>query len=191
METDFSLNDQEKKQLLEIARSTIVSYIKDNKKPKLDTTPYSKTLKAHCGAFVTLHKSGRLRGCIGRFTSNEPLYLIVQQMAIASACNDTRFDEVTEKEIDELDIEISVLTPMRLIENIDEIELGKHGIYIKKGYAAGTFLPQVATETGWTKEQFLGHCSRDKAGLGWEGWQDADIYIYEANVFGEQDFEKE
>ena len=77
---------------------------------------------------------------------------------------------------------------MKRIESIDEIELGKHGIYIKKGYRGGTFLPQVATETGWNKEEFLGHCAQDKAGIGWEGWKTAEIYIYEALVFSEHEF---
>ena len=106
-------------------------------------------------------------------------------MAIASATEDSRFLPVTAKEIDKLEIEISVLSPMKKIFSVDEIVLGKHGIYIKKGYYSGTFLPQVATETGWSKEEFLGHCARDKAGLGWDGWKDADIFTYEACVFGE------
>ena len=111
-------------------------------------------------------------------------------MSVASSANDYRFSPVTEKEIDKIEIEISVLTPMKKIKSIDEIELGKHGIYIKKGIFGGTFLPQVATETGWTKEEFLGHCARDKAGLEWNGWKDADIYIYEAIIFSEKDFKK-
>ena len=76
---------------------------------------------------------------------------------------------------------------MRKISSVNEIELGRHGIYIRKGDRSGTFLPQVATETGWTKEEFLGHCARDKAGLGWDGWRDAEIYVYEANVFSEKE----
>ena len=68
------------------------------------------------------------------------------------------------------------------------MELGKHGIYIKKDYRAGTFLPQVATQTGWSKEEFLGHCARDKAHIGWDGWKDADVFIYEALVFGENEY---
>jgi hypothetical protein len=108
-------------------------------------------------------------------------------MAIASATQDTRFDPVAENEIVRLEIEISVLSPMKKINSIDEIVLGKHGIYIEKGMSAGTFLPQVATETGWNKEEFLGHCARDKAGIGWNGWKDAEIYIYSAEVFSEKE----
>jgi hypothetical protein len=143
-------------------------------------------LKTPCGAFVTLKKYGNLRGCIGRFDASEPLYQVVQEMAIASSTQDYRFSPVELKEIPELEIEISVLTPMRHISSIDEIELGKHGIYIKKGNRSGTFLPQVATETGWTKEEFLGHCAQDKAGIGWNEWKDAEVYVYEALVFGEE-----
>jgi hypothetical protein len=93
---------------------------------------------------------------------------------------------VSPEELDKLEIEISVLTPMRKITSIDEITMGKHGIYIKKGSNGGTFLPQVAAETGWSKEEFLGHCAQDKAGIGWDGWKDAEIYVYETLVFREK-----
>jgi AmmeMemoRadiSam system protein A len=139
------------------------------------------------GAFVTLKEEGALRGCVGRFIVEEPLWKVVQQMAIASSTQDNRFPPVDPKEIGKISIEISVLSPMRRIKSPDEIELGKHGIYITKGYYSGTFLPQVATETGWSKEDFIGHCSRDKAGLGWDGWKNADLYIYEAAVFSEEE----
>lgn len=184
----FSLTDKDKKDLLNIARSTVDSYVKKRKIPKIDTNGFSDAVKSKCGAFVTLNKDGQLRGCIGRFTTNEPLYDVVQQMAISSATQDYRFTPVDNEEVDELEIEISVLTPMRKIESIEEIELGRHGIYIKKDGSSGTFLPQVARHTNWTLEEFLGHCAKDKAGIGWEGWKDADIYIYEALVFEEDDF---
>jgi AmmeMemoRadiSam system protein B/AmmeMemoRadiSam system protein A len=185
--TDFSISITDKKELLKIARTTIEKQIRENKKPDLNSIGYSKTLMTPGGAFVTLKEHGELRGCIGRFTSEEPLYKVIQEMAIASATQDTRFDPVTESEIVRLEIEISVLSPMKKINSIDEIVLGKHGIYIKKGWSSGTFLPQVATETGWNKEEFLGHCARDKAGIGWYGWKDAEIYIYSAEVFSEKE----
>jgi len=184
----FSLSDPEKIQLLKIARSTVNGYIRNKKSPEIDPTLFSENLKLQAGAFVTLKKGGSLRGCIGRFTANIPLYKVIQEMAIASATQDYRFSPVQSNEIDELEIEISVLSPMKRIAGLDELELGRDGIYIKKGNAVGTFLPQVATETGWTKEEFLGHCSRDKAGLGWNGWKDAELYTYEAVVFSESDF---
>ncbi|MCX6282835.1 MAG: AmmeMemoRadiSam system protein B [Bacteroidetes bacterium] len=181
----FNFTKEEKKILLGIARSTIVMYINEHKTPEVDDRNFSPNLKIHSGAFVTLKEHGELRGCIGRFTADIPLWKVVQQMAIASSTEDTRFPPVTAKEIDKLEIEISVLSPMKKIFSADEIELGKHGIYIKKGYYSGTFLPQVANETGWSREEFLGHCARDKAGLGWDGWKDAELYTYEACVFGE------
>jgi AmmeMemoRadiSam system protein A len=185
--TEFKLDDKDKKELLSIARNTIIEYVKNGKTPEINEKKLSPTLKTNCGAFVTLKKHGDLRGCIGRFDANEPLYKVVQEMAIASSTQDYRFKPVETGEIQELEIEISVLTPMRRINSIDEIELGKHGIYIRKGFSSGTFLPQVATETGWTKEGFLGHCAQDKAGIGWDGWKDAELYVYEALVFGEKE----
>jgi AmmeMemoRadiSam system protein B/AmmeMemoRadiSam system protein A len=187
----FDLNDREKKELLRIARRTIEQYVKDRTLVGLDTTKFSNTMKMNCGAFVTLRKHEELRGCIGRFDASEPLHKVVQQMAIAAATEDYRFPPVEPQETNQLDIEISVLTPMRRIGSIDEIELGKHGIYIRKGTRGGTFLPQVATETGWSKEEFLRHCAQDKAGIGWDGWKDAEIYVYEAKVFSEKDFKNQ
>jgi AmmeMemoRadiSam system protein A len=141
------------------------------------------TLNSKCGAFVSLHKHGRLRGCIGHFGEDVPLHEIVAEMARAAAFEDPRFTPLRRDELDDLDIEISVLTPMRRIQSLDEFELHRHGIYIRKGYRSGTFLPQVADEVNWTKEEFVGHCSQDKAGLGWDGWRDAELYVYEAIVF--------
>ena len=187
---EFELGDEEKIELLRIARNTIKEYLTNRKLPAVDESKLTENLKTRCGAFVTLNENNELRGCIGRFDASEPLYKVVQQMAVASSTEDYRFSPVNPDEVDKLEIEISVLTPMRKIKSIDEIELGKHGIYIKKGLNGGTFLPQVATETGWNKEEFLGHCARDKAGIGWNGWKDADIYIYEALVFSEKEFEK-
>jgi hypothetical protein len=104
-------------------------------------------------------------------------------MAGAAAFEDPRFLNVTREEFDELEIEISVLTPMRRIYSLDEFELHRHGIYIRKGFSSGTYLPQVADEVNWTKEEFVSHCSQDKARLGWDGWKDAELYVYEAIVF--------
>jgi AmmeMemoRadiSam system protein A len=104
-------------------------------------------------------------------------------MARAAAFEDPRFMPVTADELADIDIEISVLTPMRRIESLDEFELHRHGIYIRKGYRSGTFLPQVADEVNWTKEEFVSHCAQDKAGIGWDGWKDAELYVYEAIVF--------
>lgn len=181
----FHLGTDERKRLLAIARQTIEGYLGAKGIPEIDPATLPSSLNAPCGAFVTLNEHHELRGCVGRFDASEPLYRVVQQMAIASATQDYRFSPVSSGEVKELQIEISVLTPMRPIHSIDEFELGTQGIYMRKGNRAGTFLPQVAQETGWTKEEFLGHCARDKAGIGWDGWKDADLYVYEALVFGE------
>ncbi|MCD6598927.1 MAG: AmmeMemoRadiSam system protein A, partial [Bacteroidales bacterium] len=154
----------------------------------IDTSNFSKTLLAPAGAFVTLHTAeGQLRGCIGRFQPEAPLYKVVKEMAVSAALNDYRFSPLKSAEIPSVDIEISVLTPLKKIQSIDELELGKDGIYIKKDSRSGTFLPQVAESTGWSKEEFLGHCSRDKAGLGWDGWKDARLYTYQAIIFSEKE----
>ena len=182
----FELDTKEKTTLLAIARRTVEQYIHTHSVLKVDPVTLSDALRTPCGAFVTLNKHGMLRGCIGRFDASEPLYRVVQEMAVASATQDYRFSPIKEGEIKDLVIEISVLTPMRKIRSIDEFELGKQGIYIRKGSRSGTFLPQVAQETGWTKEEFLGHCAQDKAGIGWDGWKNADLYVYEALVFGER-----
>ena len=184
-QSEFSLNQNEKNTLLKIARNTIEAYLRNGEIPVVVETDLSANLLVKAGAFVTLREKGALRGCIGSFSPDKPLYQVVQSMAISAATRDYRFEPVTYSEVKKLHIEISVLTPMRKINSIEEIQLGKHGIYIKKGAHSGTFLPQVATDTDWSKEEFLGHCARDKAFIGWNGWHDADIYIYEALVFEE------
>ena len=179
----------EKQQLLGLARNTIHVYLEKHQIPEIETDTLPTTLKNKAGAFVTLKKNGDLRGCIGHFEADKPLYKIVQQMAIASATQDYRFDAVSLSELEKIDIEISVLSPMQKISNVNTIRLGIDGIYIKKGSQSGTFLPQVASETHWNLEEFLGHCARDKAGIGWDGWEDkdAEIYVYQAFVFGEKE----
>ena len=182
--TDFVLSEADKKMLKDIALQSIKDSL-NGKSESVRVSPLQKypMLSKKCGAFVSLHKHGRLRGCIGHFGEDYPLHEIVAEMARAAAFEDPRFMPVTRDELDDIDIEISVLTPMRRIQSLDEFELHRHGIYIKKGRRSGTFLPQVADEVNWTKEEFVGHCSQDKAGLGWDGWRDAELYVYEAIVF--------
>jgi MEMO1 family protein len=177
-----SFTEKEKKQLFEIAKNSIRSKLLLNQKYIIDEKTIPANLKKPMGAFVTLKINGALRGCIGRFFSSEPLYSVVQESAISSAFEDPRFLPLTKEEFKETDIEITVIGPLKKIHDISEIVLGKHGIYIKKDNRAGTMLPQVATENGWTVEEFLGVTSRDKAGLGWDGWKDAEIFIYEGIV---------
>ena len=181
--TSFTLSDADKKALKEIALNSIRDSLDGKSIAQPALTSDLSPLTSKCGAFVSLHKHGHLRGCIGHFGEDYPLHEIVAEMARAAAFEDPRFMPVTRDELNDLDIEISVLTPMRRIQSLDEFELHRHGIYIKKGYRSGTFLPQVADEVNWTKEEFVGHCSQDKAGLGWDGWRDAELYVYEAIVF--------
>jgi AmmeMemoRadiSam system protein A len=135
-----------------------------------------------------LKNQGRLRGCIGQFTSESPLIELVVDMAKASATGDPRFlaDPITEAELDQLDIEISVLSPLERTNEPLSLRLGNDGVYIKKGSTSGCFLPQVATETGWSKEEFLSHCCAHKAGLSPDAWKDAEteVYLFTADVFG-------
>ena len=177
----FSLTAAEEEDLLAYARNTIAMAF-SNKKA---TAPDHKIFDTPCGAFVTLKKDGRLRGCIGRFGGREALHQVVREMALAAAFNDNRFTPLKEEELEDIDIEISILTPLQKILSPEEFIPGKHGIYIKNGYQSGTFLPQVATETGWGREEMLRHCSHDKAGLEYDGWKEAELFTYEAIIIEE------
>lgn len=185
-EGDFTLNKQDKELLLEISRATLEDYINKGKLYEVSRRDLNSNLKRPTGAFVSLYMGGRLRGCIGNFSPDKSLYQVVQEMTIAAATHDKRFVPVEAPELTYISIEISVLTPLQKISSIDEFQPDRHGIYISKDERSGTYLPQVAEETGWNKEDLLGHCSREKAGLGWEGWKEADLYVYEAIVFGEE-----
>jgi len=179
---DLGLNEDEKKLLHQIVKATIKSTLE--KKPPPDYKIESKTLKELRGAFVSLHKGGMLRGCIGHIRSDRPLHETIRDMAVAAAFEDPRFPSLSWKEFDQVDVEISVLTPFRKITDINEIEVGKHGLYIVKGFYSGLLLPQVATEYGWDRITFLEHTC-NKSGLRNDDWKDDDteIYIFSADVF--------
>lgn len=184
---DSVVSPQEEIELLNLARSTVESYVRDRKIPSY--TPTLPGIQKNLGAFVTLKEGGQLRGCIGRFEPSEPLYKIVQQMAVAAATEDPRFRPVSVGELDKLEYEISVLSPLKKVPNADAIELGKHGVEVRKGFFNhGVFLPQVATETGWSKEEFLGELCSQKAGLPRDCWKDpkTDLYVFTAQVFPEE-----
>ncbi len=184
----FKLSREDKIQLLRFARNALELYITENSIRNYDEAEINPANLNQMGAFVTLYKNGELRGCIGHIESDKPLYKTIQSLTISSATKDYRFKSVKQDELSSIEIEISVLTPMKKISSINQIEIGRHGIYIKKGFQTGTFLPQVANETGWSVEDFLGRCARDKAHIGWEGWKDADLFTYEALKFSESDF---
>lgn len=179
---EFSISEEEKKELLRKAKSSIFSYLETGKRGEPEPPETNGILNEEAGVFVSIYVNNELRGCIGNFAQGETLNNLVQRVAV-SATRDHRFKNLKKEELDNMQLEISVLSPLKKIDTIDEIELGKHGIYIKKGLNSGTFLPQVAKKTKWTLDEFLGHCSRDKAGLGWEGWKNADIFTYEAYIF--------
>ena len=170
-----------------MAREAISEYLSTGKIPEIDPPIDSPLIQGTCGAFVTLTKNEHLRGCIGHMDATLPMWKVVQQMAVASATKDYRFSRVDKKELSDLKIEISIITPLKRIKSADEFILGKHGIYIKNGPSSGTFLPQVALQTGWSKEELLGHCAQEKAGLAWSDWKSAELYTYEALVFKEED----
>lgn len=183
------LSEADKKTLLRIARLSVEAAVRGEPAPQI--TVESEALLAPCGAFVTLKNHGRLRGCIGTFMASGPLYETVVEMARA-ALGDPRFlaNPVTPGELDDLDIEISALSPLeKVADPLREIELGRHGIRINGPYGSGCFLPQVATETGWSLEEFLSECCRGKAGLSADAWMspDVNVYRFEADVFGEEE----
>ena len=181
----FSISDEEKKELLEKARTSITTFVNTGKKGKTLPPNSAGIVNEITGAFVSIYIEGKLRGCIGSFAKEKTLNVLVQDMAV-SASNDGRFHPLQPRELENMELEISVLSPLKKIDTVNEIELGKHGVFIKNGMNTGTFLPQVAAKTGWNIEEFLGHCSRDKAGIGWEGWKTAEIFTYEAVVFREK-----
>ncbi|TLX74921.1 AmmeMemoRadiSam system protein B [Labilibacter sediminis] len=178
-----NLNYQDQKKLLKMARQAIENHLVF-KNENLVQDKISVNLPFD-SAFVSVYVKEKLRGCIGQFNSSMEFSELIREMAISAAYQDSRFASLLSEEFDDLRIEISVLTPMRKIKSIDEIELGKHGVYLKKDEAKGTFLPQVAVKTGWDLLEFLGHLARDKAHIGWDGWRDAEIYVFEAIIFSE------
>jgi len=188
MVDDISFSDNEIRKLFKIARESISNALKRERTPEFDVKEQNLLLQR--GVFVTLLNQGRLRGCIGHFDPDYPLYKIVSDMAAAAATRDHRFayDPVTLAEMNEIELKISVLSTLRKIDTIDEIEVGKHGIWIRQGSRGGTYLPEVATEQGWNKIEFLEHCCVDKAGLSKDAWKKgADIYIYSSQILSEKD----
>ena len=179
---DLGLSEEDKKTLHHIAKTVIENMVKGRPVPEFEVD--APILKENRGAFVTINKGGQLRGCIGYIEGHGPLYQTIEKMAEAAAFQDPRFNPVTERELSDLEIEISVLTPLKKIIDVNEIEVGKHGIYIKKGWYSGLLLPQVATEYGWDRKTFLDHTCQ-KAGLPLNAWKDKDteIYIFSADIF--------
>ena len=186
MSDDRELTVEEQKRLLLVARQTIESLARGL--PPAVQAADLEGLSFQRGAFVTIHRRGQLRGCIGNFTSPHALARTVEDMAKAAASQDPRFMPVRAAELDEIDLEISVLSPLRPIQDISEIEVGRHGIYIISPRGRGVLLPQVAIEQGWDRDTFLEHTCL-KAGLQPGCWRDpqTQVLIFSAQVFGERD----
>jgi len=180
------LSKEQKKALIIIARDSMENYVRSRKRISFSVDDHQ--LKRDQGAFVTLHKHGELRGCIGRVVSDSPLYQVVADMAVEAAVGDPRFPPVTQGELKDIEIEISAMSPLEEIKDVNKIEVGKHGIIIRRGFFSGLLLPQVATEYGWDRETFLDHTCQ-KAGLPPGSWKDkaTKILIFSAEVFSEKE----
>jgi AmmeMemoRadiSam system protein B/AmmeMemoRadiSam system protein A len=179
--TQFNISENEKAEILQKARKAITKYIQNGKRAKIVPPESEGILNDKNGAFVSVYIKNELRGCIGGFAGENTLNELIQEMAVSSVC-DRRFDTINADDLKNMSLEVSILSPLKKINSAEEIELGRHGIYIKSGFNTGTFLPQVADKTGWNVNEFLGRCSRDKAGIGWEGWKTAELFTYEAII---------
>jgi AmmeMemoRadiSam system protein A len=178
----FQLSEPDQQFLLKIARESISEYL-FGRAPRLPDV--SGLLAEPRGAFVSLHKHSRLRGCIGNIHASAPLVRTVSECAITAAVGDPRFLPITLEELGDVDLEISVLSPMEKVENVDTIEVGRDGLLIVKRTARGLLLPQVASQYGWHRERFLAETCR-KAGLRADDWKDgASIYRFTAHAFGD------
>ena len=181
----MGLSENEKEYLLKLARQSIVNSVRGKPAPLPEMS--APVLAEKRGAFVTIKKKGELRGCIGYIVAVKPLAETVCEMAQAAALRDHRFSAVTEEELDELELEISVLTPLQEVKDVNSIEVGKDGLIIKRGHFQGLLLPQVPTEYGWDRATFLAQTCR-KAGLSPDAWklEDTEISSFRAEVFGEK-----
>lgn len=178
------LNQSAQEEVLRIAHRTLEEYLTTGKIPSF--SPTNKILLKPLGAFVTLRQAqGKLRGCIGEFEPQQPLYKVIQNMAIAAATQDFRFPPIKFEELKDISIEISVMTPKRKISDWGGIKLGVHGVVVEKNGRSGTFLPQVATETGWSLEEFLSQLCWQKAGLSPEAYKDpaTNLFVFEVQIF--------
>jgi AmmeMemoRadiSam system protein A len=183
----MELTTKEKSTLLDIVKKTIAAKVNNKELPKL--TVDSETLQEKRGAFVTLKKRGHLRGCIGYIKAVKPLWETVQEMAVAAAFHDPRFPSLMPDEVRDLTFEVSVLSPLKRIKDINEIEVGKHGLYIVRGYNSGLLLPQVAAEYKWNRESFLNETCY-KAGLPAQAWmnEETEIYTFSADYFDDTNY---
>jgi AmmeMemoRadiSam system protein A len=183
----MDLTKEEKRALLDFARSSIKSVLKGQELPLFNS--HSEMLDRKSGVFVTLKIDENLRGCIGYIESIFPLFQATQEAAVKAAMEDPRFMPLSLDELESVTIEISVLSPLSELNNVDKIEIGKHGLVIDAGYRRGLLLPQVATEYNWDQKEFLKHLSL-KAGLPPDAWKQKEVNLYSFTVekFDESEF---
>jgi AmmeMemoRadiSam system protein A len=185
VETPFSLSDKEKNELLALARKSVEYMVQVNEPYAADASA-DEVLNQERGAFTTLKEAGRLRGCIGYTSPVKPLYMTVRDTATLAALRDPRFQPVSAAELPRLEYEISVLSPLRRVVDIEQIKVGEHGLIMKNGASEGLLLPQVPVEQNWDRQTFLEQTCV-KAGMGSSCWkdEDTDIFMFTAVVFGE------
>lgn len=180
-----TLSETDRQALGTIAREALAAAVSGT--PYQPADPGRPALHEKRGVFVTLKIGGRLRGCLGCFASDKPLYRTVAEYARHSALDDPRFgnDRLRQEELPLVTMDVSALTPLERCAEPEAIVPGVHGIYVARGGRSGCFLPQVATEMGWDVRDFWGHCCRDKAGLAWDDWRDpaTTVMTFTAEVF--------
>jgi AmmeMemoRadiSam system protein B/AmmeMemoRadiSam system protein A len=181
----FLFTDDDRAALFKAARASIVSGLERKAPCKSGNSEGSDAIRKSGGIFVTLYLNGALRGCIGRIVSSDPIIDNVAEMAYSAAFSDPRFPPLSCDEYDMIEIEISVLSPLKRVYNKDEIVIGKHGLFMRQEGRSGVLLPQVATERGWTVEEFLQHTARDKAGIGKDGWKNSELSVFETLILKE------
>ena len=175
------IESAERDRLLQLARDAIAAYLAGLPAPVPAASP---SLDRRAGVFVSLHKGRALRGCIGHIEPDQPLARAIPSAAVAAASTDPRFEPMTVEELADVAIELSILGPLERIKGVDEIEVGRHGLLVERGWNRGLLLPQVALEWGWDAEAFLSQTCH-KAGLPPDAWKDATIWRFEAEVFSE------
>jgi AmmeMemoRadiSam system protein A len=180
----LALTEEDGQLLIETARQAIASRL--SQKAGCCPATVTPALMMPCGAFVTLKSNGCLRGCIGRISSSRSLLQTVKEVAVSSAFEDPRFPPLTKSEWPSVRVEVSVLSPFKRIQDPQSVCVGTHGVMIRSGFNSGLLLPQVATEQGWNREEFLSHACR-KAGLAPDAWKDpgTQIEVFSAMVFGQ------
>ena len=184
------ISPQEEQIILRLSRFTLEKWVREKKYPSendMKNYEISPALEQKTGVFVSLHKMGELRGCIGDVENTNTILRGVIENTVNAASKDSRFPPITEDELDNVDIEISVMTPLTLVDDIENIEVGKDGLVIERGFHRGLLLPQVAVEWGWDRYEFLENTCQ-KAGLPIDAYEkkDTKIFRFRAQVFGEK-----